>query len=104
MELISSRQNERVKQVRALRDRRARDTYGTFFAEGRRLVQAAVESGAEIEQLVVAPERLDGDDMGLMETLGRLHLPMLEVTPEVFDSLSFREEGQSLGAVVLQRW
>ena len=50
--LITSRANERVKQVRALRDRKARDISGAFFAEGRRLIQAALDTEAVIELLV----------------------------------------------------
>jgi TrmH family RNA methyltransferase len=102
--IITSRSNERVKQIRALRDRRERDQTGTFFAEGARLLDAARRHGGEIEQIVVAPERLSGDEMLLLERLSRRHRDLLEVSGPVFDSLSFREEGAALGAVVRQRW
>jgi len=102
--IIASRANERVKQVRALRNKRERDRTGTFFAEGRRVLQAALDTGAAIEQAVVAPERLDEADRALVEELRRRRVPLLEVTGAVFDSISFREEAQSLGAVVRQRW
>jgi TrmH family RNA methyltransferase len=101
--VITSRANERVKQIRALRDKRARDATGTFFAEGRRLLQAAVNTGAVIEQLLVVPERLDEADAALANEIA-VSVPTLEVTGDVFDSVSFREEAQSLGAVVKQRW
>jgi TrmH family RNA methyltransferase len=107
--LITSRANERVKQVRALKDRRERDAGGVLFVEGASVVRAAFEAGAQIEQLVVAPERLHGDEMLVLEDVTRPSRerqppPLLEVSPEVFDSLSYREERQSLGAVVRQRW
>jgi len=102
--IIASRANERVKQVRALRNKRERDRTGTFFAEGRRVLQAALDTGAAIEQAVVAPERLDEADRALVEELRRRRVPLLEVSGAVFDSISFREEAQSLGAVVRQRW
>jgi TrmH family RNA methyltransferase len=98
---ISSRSNERVKAIRALRDRRERDG-GTFFAEGARLVKAALDHHAHIEQVVIAPDRLTEADSALLDALTSGKLPLLEVTPEVFDSLSFREESQSIGAVVRQ--
>jgi TrmH family RNA methyltransferase len=99
---ISSRSNERVKAIRALRDRRARDSSGVFFAEGARLLRAALDHDAVIDQVVVAPERLSEAESDLLDAITNRRLPLLEVTPEVFDSLSFREEKQSLGAVVQQ--
>jgi TrmH family RNA methyltransferase len=104
MTLISSRANDRVKQVRALRNRRDRDLTGTFFAEGTRVLHAALETGATIEQTVIVPDRVTKAERPLIEALAESHVPVLEVTPEVFDSLSFREEAQSIGAVVRQRF
>lgn len=102
--IISSRANERVKQLRALRQRQEREARGLFFAEGRQLVRAALALGAEIEQAVAAPERLDAEERALWAELGTKGVPLLEVTGFVFDSLSFREAGQAIGAVVRQRW
>jgi TrmH family RNA methyltransferase len=102
--VISSRSNDRVKAIRALREKRERDVNGTFFAEGRRLLQAALQTGAVIEEVVLAPERLDNAEARLVEQLDELGVPMLEVTPELFDVIAFREEAQSVGAVIRQRW
>jgi TrmH family RNA methyltransferase len=102
--LISSRANERVKAVRALRDKKARDATGTFFAEGWRLVDAALATGAAIEQAVLARDRFDARDEALARRLYEAGVPMLEVTGDVFDSLGYRDEGQSLGIVARQRW
>jgi TrmH family RNA methyltransferase len=63
--IISSRSNERVKAIRALREKRERDSTGTFFVEGHRVVQAALQTGAVIEQVVVATERLDDAEASL---------------------------------------
>jgi TrmH family RNA methyltransferase len=102
--LITSRANERVKAIRALRNRRDRDETGAFFIEGRLVLRAGIETGAVFEQVVVAPDRLDDEDERLALLLDEMNVPLLEVSGEVFDSLSYREEGQSLGAVVQQRW
>ena len=104
MPVISSRANARVKAIRALREKRERDVSGTFFAEGRRLLQAAIQTGAVIEEVVLAPDRLDNAEAYLAEQLDELGVPILEVTPELFDVIAFREEAQSIGAVVRQRW
>ena len=101
---ITSRANDRVKAVRALRERKERDRAGVFFAEGARIVRAALDHDAAIEQAVFAPERLGPEETPLLETLSRRRISLLEVSGEVFDSLSFREERQSIGVVCRQRW
>ena len=103
MAVISSRSNERVKAIRALREKRERDSTGTFFVEGHRVVQAALQTGAVIELLVVATDRLDDTEASLAEALDEMDVPILEVTPELFDVIAFREEAQSIGAIVRQR-
>jgi TrmH family RNA methyltransferase len=104
MTIVSSRSNDRIKAIRALREKKERDASGTFFAEGRRLLSAALQTGAVFEQVVLAPDRLDDAEADLATDLDDLGVPILEVTPELFDLLSFREEAQSIGAVVRQRW
>jgi TrmH family RNA methyltransferase len=102
--LITSRANERVKAVRALKDKRERDRAGVFFAEGGRTLTAALETGAAIEQVVVAPDRLEEREVVLLGRVATLQVPVLEVSPEVYDSLSYREGAESIGAIVRQRW
>jgi TrmH family RNA methyltransferase len=102
--LITSRANERAKAIRALKNRRDRDATGTFFAEGWRIVKAALDHGAEIELGVIVPGRITPEESRIVNALRAQHLPLLEVSGDVFDSLSFREEASSVGAVVKQRW
>jgi TrmH family RNA methyltransferase len=104
MTIVSSRSNDRIKAIRALREKKERDASGTFFAEGYRLLKAALQTGAVFEQVVLAPDRLDDDEADLANDLDDLGVPILEVTEELFDLIAFREEAQSIGAIVRQRW
>ncbi len=76
-----------------------------FFVEGIRLIVEAVELCAGITTLVVAPELLDS---ALAQRVVRMQqalgIPCLEVSADVFKSLSVRGGYQGLGAVVRQRW
>jgi RNA methyltransferase, TrmH family len=104
MTTISSPQNPRIKQIRALRSRKERERTGLFFVEGVQLVAAALEHRAPIELLVVAPELLSSAvGREVARRLGSA-APRLEVTARVFASFSDREDVQGLGAVVRQRW
>ena len=57
-ELISSAANPLVKRVRLLADRKHRRREAAFVVQGIQPVWQAVEAGAEIESLIVAPELL----------------------------------------------
>jgi TrmH family RNA methyltransferase len=102
---ISSRSNPAIRDIRALRDRRRRETTGLFFVEGIRIVVEAVESGAEVVQVVIAPQLLRGEVAG--EAIDRARsrgTGILEVSDDVFRTLSVKEGPQGIGAVARQRW
>jgi TrmH family RNA methyltransferase len=67
--LITSRDNERLKLVRKLRDRRWRDKLGLFVAEGEDLVAAAAATGAEPVDLLIAGENVAPDLLAEAATL-----------------------------------
>jgi TrmH family RNA methyltransferase len=54
--VITSRDNERLKLVRKLRDRRWRDKLGLFAVEGEDLLEAGVAAGLEAADVLVAGE------------------------------------------------
>jgi len=56
--LISSLSNPRIKQIRALRQRKVREATSLYFVEGIRIVTEAAQLDAGIETLVIAPELL----------------------------------------------
>src|SRR5690349_15526212 len=66
MVLISSRANERVKQIRGLSNRHQREETGAFFAEGARLVEEAMAARSGMELAVVAPERITSSEQRLV--------------------------------------
>jgi TrmH family RNA methyltransferase len=57
-EVISSAANPLIKRVRLLADRKHRRREGAFVVQGIQPVWQAVEAGADIETLIVAPELL----------------------------------------------
>lgn len=102
---VTSRANRRMVEIRKLRRRKERELTGLFFVEGLRIVGEAVASGASIETLVVAPELLTSDyGRRLVEEQVAAGVACLEVSGDVFASLSLKDGPQGLGAVVRQRW
>ena len=102
---ITSLQNPRIKAIRALSQRKRRQETGLFFAEGIRLAGEAVQTGTDIETLVVAPELLRSD-FG-RDTVRRAResgVEILEVGADVFRSLSGKDGPAGIGVVARQRW
>ncbi len=103
--MITSRNNPAVKQIRSLRLRGERDRTGLYFIEGIRLVAEAVQSGAPVEQLIVAPDLLASPfAQELIAQQRQAGVPCVEVSADVFASLSAKDGPQGLGAVLRQRW
>jgi RNA methyltransferase, TrmH family len=68
--LIRSRQNEKLKLVRKLADRRWRDKLGLFVAEGEDLVEAAAAAGIEPVELLVAGDSVEPALLAEVSSLG----------------------------------
>jgi len=68
--MITSRENEKLKLVRKLHERRWRDKLGLFVAEGEDLVDAALAAGYEADELLVAGENVERGLLAEVSTLG----------------------------------
>ena len=103
--MIYSRSNPTIKRIRGLRSRKLREQTGLFFVEGIRIVGEAVQADAAIEQIIVAPSLLTSEfGQEIVAARQRADIPCLEVTNEVFKTISARDGPQGLGAVVRQHW
>ena len=68
--MITSANNEKLKQIRKLRSHRERERSGLFVAEGEDLVAAAQAAGAEPELVLVAGRDVEPELLGAVSTLG----------------------------------
>ncbi len=73
--------------------------------EGLRIVAEAMHQGAEIENLIIAPELLVSPfGQQLVQEARRRGFLISEVSASVFKSIALKEGPQGLAAVVRQRW
>lgn len=103
--MISSPQNPLVKEFRRLhRDRRARREAGLFVVEGIQNVVAAVQSGAQIDALLFAPELLTSEvaHAAIASARGR-GVRVEEIAASLFQSISERDNPVGIAALVRQR-
>jgi TrmH family RNA methyltransferase len=68
--VITSRDNERLKLVRKLHDRRWRDKLGLFAVEGEDLVEAGLDAGLEPADVLVAGDDVEAELLAEASTLG----------------------------------
>lgn len=103
MEMIRSRSNDKVRNARALRQRKQRAESGSFLVEGIHLVGAAAESSAQIEAIFYAPDLLKSQyALELIEGASSKGVSCYPTTAEVFASMAAKEHPQGILAVVRQ--
>ncbi|MBX3012391.1 MAG: RNA methyltransferase [Caldilineaceae bacterium] len=90
-----------VKQIRQLRTPAERVRTGTYYIEGVRIVQQALQAGAEVELAVIAPTLFTTPaSHEVVRALRVANLPLLELSAAEFRMISFKENRQGIGAVV----
>ena len=102
-ELISSAANPVVKRMRLLGDRKHRRREGAFVVEGIQPVWQAVEAGAEVEVLVVAPDLLGSRTAGMVAAQEAAGVRVARLTGELFARVSARDGPSGLAAIVRGR-
>lgn len=103
MTLISSRTNAKIKQIRALRQRKNRQATGLYIVEGIRHVGEAVEAGARVDSIYYAPELLTSPfALGLIEQQNAQGVTCYPTTSEVYDSISDKDHPPGILALVEQ--
>ena len=56
MQIISSKDNEIVKNIKKLKEKKYRDLENKFIVEGIKLVEEAIQENADIKQIVVCDD------------------------------------------------
>ena len=103
--MITSTQNEKIKNIRKLRGRKERDQSGLFFAEGIRIVTEAVQLGTNLEAIIFSPELLTSTlGRQIIDNADDRCITVLEVDKKVFKSISSKESPQGIAAVIHQQW
>jgi RNA methyltransferase, TrmH family len=98
---IESAANPLMKRIRALEQRKGREQAGAFFVEGIQAVWQAVDAGAAIETLVVAPDLLTS--AAAREMVARQQAAgtaVAEVSAPLYERIATRENPSGLAAIV----
>lgn len=102
-ELITSAANPLIKRVRLLGERRHRRREGAFVVRGIQPVWQAVEAGAEIEVLIVAPDLLREPAASMVAEREAAGVRVARLTGELFGRIADRDGPAGLAAIVRGR-
>ncbi len=102
-ELISSSANPLIKRVRQLGDRKHRRREGAFVVRGVQPVWQAVEAGADIEVLIVAPDLLRDPAATMVAQQEERGLRVARLSGELFGRIADRDAPAGLAAIVRSR-
>lgn len=98
--VITSVQNQRVKDAARLRDRRQREKQGRTLIDGGREIERAFRSGIEILEVFLCDGFChENAHQTLINALEDARIPVLGCSPEVFAKVSFGERAEGVVAV-----
>jgi len=103
VEIITSLQNPRVKELVRLRDRRARDEAGRFLVEGYREIRRALERKVALSEIYYSPEWfLGANERELIARAEAAGARLFELSKDAFAKVAYRERPDGLLAVAPQ--
>lgn len=101
---LTSMQNPKVKQVVRLREKRERDKTGTFLIEGYRELFRAAVGKISFNAAFYSPSHfLGSNEQALLSSIAELGGELIEVSPEVFEKISYRDRPDGLLAIAKQK-
>lgn len=100
MQVISSKDNEMIKQIRKLKEKKYRDISNQYIVEGIKIIQEAIAEQANIKLIVICEECInDGTiDKSLLYEIAKYEC--IYVTEKVFSNLTDVKAPQGILAVI----
>ncbi len=100
MQKITSKDNEFVKHVKKLKDKKYRDLSGEFLIEGIKLIKEAIQENANIKQIIICEECEDTQLIPKELTYEIAKYECIYVTSQVFNTITEVKNPQGILAVV----
>lgn len=103
--IITSLQNQQIKQLVKLRNRRERDRANLYLIEGYRELMRAVQQKAKIETIYFCPELFLGtSESSLLDHATELGIKLVSLSTAAFSKVSYRDRPDGLLGVGQQQF
>lgn len=100
MDIISSKDNEIIKNIKKLKDKKYRDLNNEFIVEGIKIIGEAIQENARIKKVVVCEECVADGSINQKLLYGIAKYDCVYVTKKVFDSITDVSNPQGILAVI----
>ena len=100
MQIISSKDNDFVKHIKKLKDKKYRDINNEFVIEGIKLIKEAIQEQANIKQIVICEDCENSENIPKDLTYEIAKYECVYVTKQVFSSITEVKNPQGILAVV----
>lgn len=100
MQVISSKDNEIIKNIKKLKEKKYRDLENSYIVEGLKMIKEAIKENANIKQIIICEECIhDGElDKDTLYEIAKYNL--IYVTKKVFDQITEVKTPQGIIAVI----
>ena len=101
MNVITSKDNEIVKNIRKLKEKKQRDISNTYLIEGMKMIKEAIEENAKIKQIIVCEDCIKEDGCTEQKFLYQIaKYDCIYVSSKIFDTLTDVVNPQGMLAVI----
>lgn len=103
MQVITSKENEQIKQIRKLKDKKYRDEMGLYIVEGIKTVNEAIAEEANIQTIVISDDSNEQDELKQKILYEVAKYNIIYVSEKVFEFISEVMHPQGILAVIKKK-
>ena len=100
MQVISSKDNEIIKKIKSLKEKKYRDLENSYIIEGIKLVKEAISEGSKIKKIVICEECLESGEIDKDTLYEITKFDVIYVTEKVFKLITDVKTPQGIIAVI----
>lgn len=101
--IITSKDNENIKHIRKLKEKKYRDEYNEYIIEGVKLIKEAIESDAKIKTVIVCDNCVKAEEIDPKIMYEIAKYDCLYVDEKVFDSITDVQNPQGIMAIMSKK-
>lgn len=102
MQIITSKDNDTIKTIKKLKEKKYRQEQNSYLVEGIKLVSEAISENAEIQKIVICEECIKNNSIDKKMLYEIAKYECIYVSQKVFNTITEVENPQGLLAVVKQ--
>ena len=100
MQIITSKDNEKVKHIKKLKDKKYRDEKGQFIIEGIKMLEEAIKENADIDTIIICEECIKKETLSSKFLYEIANQECIYVTEMIFKTLTDVINPQGILAIV----